>query len=419
MYHLSFTPLRNHFISTELPTSKSISNRALVLNKLLNNKVFLTNLSEADDTQLMLFALNSESSEINLNNAGTCMRFLSAYFASQANREVLLLCNERMKQRPIAELVNILIDLGAKIDFIEKEAFPPLKISGSLLIGKNIEIDASESSQYITALMLIAPFIQNGLNITLKGKVASFDYINMTALLMESWGFEIKWSTNNIEIKQLHQSIHMADYAIEKDWSSAAFWYLIVVLHFDMKVCLIGLSLNSIQGDNVTAEIFEKLGVKSNETDEGLIIYKHKAPETNLHFDLLSCIDLAPALSVACAALNVKATITGLQNLVIKESNRLLALVQELCKLGYHIEYNTTSIFIHPIDRVDYKKHVLINTYNDHRLVMAFAPMALLFSNIALDDISAVSKSYPTFFSELKKAGIVIQGASTNLQFHK
>lgn len=409
MYSLVYQKKSLNFCSVNLPTSKSISNRALILNAFLKQQVQLHNLSTADDTQLMIKALGQSEPFINLENAGTCMRFLTAYFACMENKVTELLCNDRMKQRPIKELVDVLNYLGADIEYLEESNYPPLKIKGATLSGKPVEIDASQSSQYITALMLIGPFIQNGLSIRLKGWVASFDYIKMTALLMENFGFDVLVNESNIEIKPLTKPVPLTQYTIEPDWSSAAFWYLMVALEVDLKVCLNGFSKSSIQGDKVTADIFERLGVMSNETDNGLVIYKYTKPNSDLHFDLSACIDLAPALCVACAALNIKATISGLQNLVIKESNRLAAIVNELTKLGYYITHTSNSIFINQVAQIDYHKAVVIDTYDDHRIAMAFAPLAILFSQLQLKDIHVVSKSYPNYFNDLTQAGITVK----------
>ncbi len=408
MYSLVYQKKSLNYCSVNLPASKSISNRALILNAFLKQQVQLHHLSEADDTQLMINALSQSQSVINLENAGTCMRFLTAYFACMENKVTELLCNDRMKQRPIKELVDVLNYLGANVEYLEVTNYPPLKIKGAALSGKAVEIDASQSSQYITALMLIGPFIQNGLSIQLKGQVASFDYIIMTASLMEDFGFDVLVNETYIEIKPLIKPVSLTQYSIERDWSSAAFWYLIVTLEADLKVCLNGLSKNSIQGDKVTADIFERLGVRSDETDDGLVIYKYTSPNSDLHFDLSACIDLAPALCVACAALNIKATILGLQNLVIKESNRLAAIVNELTKLGYHITHTSNSIFIDQVAQIDYHKAIVIDTYDDHRIAMAFAPLAMLFSQFQLKDIHVVSKSYPAYFNDLTQAGITV-----------
>ena len=402
---------KNNFkkVFIHLPTSKSISNRALVLNALLNNKIILNHLSLADDTQLMHSVLLNESPEVNLENAGTCMRFLTAFYACNENKNISLLCSERMKQRPIKGLVDALINLGADINYLASENFPPLKIKGKKLQGNSINIDASESSQFITALMLIAPFVENGMTINLIGKIASFDYIKMTALLMNELGLSVSLIHHSIFIKPYQNEPIISDFTIEKDWSAAAFWYLIAALNPELSIHLIGLLKNSIQGDSITFKVFEKLGVSTTETPEGLVILKEKTAVDFLTFDLINAIDLAPALCVACAALNVNATISGLQNLKIKESNRLLAIVTELNKFGYAVSNYDDEIIIKQVNEIDYKQSITINTYNDHRMAMAFAPLALLFNQLKIDDSTVVSKSYPHYFNDLELVGITVK----------
>lgn len=396
----------NSPVIVNLTASKSVSNRALILQKLLPQPLLLHNLSLADDTKLMLNALTIERKEINLNNAGTCMRFLTAYFSNNIGKTITLQCDERMKQRPINDLVNALKMLGAQIIYLEEEGFPPLQITGQKLVGKTIEINASESSQFITALMLIGPFIQNGLTIELKGSIASFDYIKMTYLLMQRIGLNVFIENNFIKILPFQNQNTLAEYYIENDWSGASFWYLIATLNDSLSFKLNNLTLDSFQGDKITAEIFEALGVHTESIEDGIIIKKTKSPQNNLAFNLLNCIDLAPALCVACAALNINANITGLQNLNIKESNRLLAIITELNKFGYNAINNENTIFIKSVETIDYNKKVEINTYKDHRIAMAFTPLAILFSNIFIDEIDVVSKSYPDFFNEINKVGI-------------
>ena len=348
----------NSSVTVNLTASKSISNRALILKKLLPLPLLLNNISLADDTNLMLNALTVTDKEINLNNAGTCMRFLTAYFANNIGETITLQCDERMKQRPINDLVNALKILGAQIIYLEKEGFPPLQITGQKLVGKTIEINASESSQFITALMLIGPFIQNGLTIELKGSIASFDYIKMTYMLMQRIGLNVFIENNLIKILPYKYQNTLAEYNIENDWSGASFWYLIATLNDSLSFKLNNLTLDSIQGDKITAEIFEALGVNTDSLEDGIIIKKTRSPQNNLEFNLLNCIDLAPALCVACAALNINATIRGLQNLNIKESNRLLAIITELNKFGYNAINNDDTIFIKSVETIDYDKRV-------------------------------------------------------------
>lgn len=396
-------------IVIDLPTSKSISNRALILNALLNNKFVINELSLADDTQLMLDVLLNERNEVDIENAGTCMRFLTAFFASKQNKNINLIGSERMKQRPIKSLVDALIKLGADINYLEKPNYPPLKINGKKLMGNSIDIDASESSQFISALMLIAPFVQNGLSLNLLGNIASFDYVKMTAKIMNQIGLSVILVDNTITIKEYTDEQIISNITIEKDWSGAAFWYLIVAINPMQSITLKGLSKNSIQGDHITFKIFEKLGIISIETTDVIVIKNDNIVIDNVKFDLLNAIDLAPALCVTCAALNVNATISGLQNLKIKESNRLSAIVNELNKFGYDVTNSSDEIIIKQTVDIDYNKSISIKTYNDHRMAMAFTPLAILFNQLKIDDPTVVSKSYPHFFNELEKVGIALK----------
>lgn len=408
MIGLNYTKIDSNNVEINLPTSKSISNRALVLNALLNNIVVLNDLSLADDTQLMHSVLKANSNEVNLQNAGTCMRFLTAYFACKSNQNINLVCSERMQQRPIKDLVNALKSLGANIEFLKTENFPPLKILGTNLTGKFINIDGSESSQFITAIMLIAPFVKNGISIHLEGKIASYDYIKMTSLLMNQFGFDVKLSDNLIEVSEYKNEPIILNYTIEKDWSGATFWYLIAALNPQLSIHLKGLTKTSTQGDVITIDVFEKLGVSTYETNDGLTIKKDKIVSDFLAFDLINAIDLAPALSVACAALNVNATISGLQNLKLKESNRLFVIVTELSKFGYIVSNSNDSITIIQSKQINYNQSITINTYNDHRIAMAFSPLSILFNHLKIDDIEVVSKSYPNYFNDLKLIGITL-----------
>lgn len=409
MYYLLYKKTQVKNLTIHLPTSKSISNRALILNALLPNKITIQNLSQADDTVLMQDALQNNSSEINLQNAGTCMRFLTAYYACKPNTFITLLCHERMTQRPIQKLVDALVELGANIHYLQSKNFPPLHIKGEKLIGKELYLNANESSQFITALLLIAPFIENGLVINLTENTASFSYIKMTILLMQKWGFNALLNEKQITIKPFLNENLISTYTIEPDWSSAAFWYLVVFLNNELTINLSHLSLKSIQGDSITAEVFEKLGVQSFQNEQGIIIQKTMPAQTNLSFNLIDCIDLAPALCVACAVSNNHVTINGLQNLAIKESNRLTAIVNELGKLGYNLSHTENAITIIPNQFIDYNKEVCINTYSDHRIAMAFAPLAMLFTRLHLNEIAVVSKSYPTYFLHLAMVGIVVK----------
>jgi 3-phosphoshikimate 1-carboxyvinyltransferase len=417
MYRLSYTNPNLNSIEIDLPTSKSISNRALILNALLKNKIKLFELSSADDTQIMIAALTSNKEEFYLQNAGTCMRFLTAYFSILPQINVILNCDERMKERPIKELVDALNNLGADIKYLENKNYPPLAISGKKIIGNTVHLNASKSSQFVSALMLIAPFIKNGLTIHLDEIIASYDYIKMTSLLINEFGLKCDLVNNKIEIEEYVNSPILNEYTIEKDWSAAAFWYLTVCINPNININLKSLDLNSIQGDKITAEYFKKLGIETIQTETGIDIKNSLMCHNNLSFDLENCIDLAPALSVACVVLNLNVSLNGLNNLKIKESNRLIAIVNELLKFGFNVENTNDSINIKSTETsIDYNKPILIKTYNDHRIAMAFAPLTMLFNNVEIEEIESVGKSYPNFFNDLNNIGIITKPILLNTE---
>ncbi|NDC30718.1 MAG: 3-phosphoshikimate 1-carboxyvinyltransferase [Bacteroidetes bacterium] len=422
--------------SIDLPASKSIANRALILQAILPN-ITLNNLSQADDTILMQQALKSHTEDIHLKNAGTCMRFLTAYFASKEGKKVNLMCSDRMKERPIKTLVDALRELGADITYLEKEGYPPLAIQGKKLIGKSIIMNASESSQFISSLMLIAPSIENGLEIILEGEISSIDYIEMTAKLMQEFGFRVQYKNNKINIDKSERSNQKDfEYTIEADWSSAAFWYQIAAMSHDSQITLNSLSLESFQGDKIIAELLSNQ-VETRTISDNIVIHSNQSKINNQNYpiNLKHQPDLSPALVVSLASLGIEAKIEGLQNLKIKESNRLQALHDELTKLGYAIKIDGNSLEIkHSGDvnpstplrmtsssiqelnnqaiqqSVNLKiKNNQIKTYMDHRMAMAFAPLALVFGEVIIENPDVVEKSYPYYWDDLKKAGFGLE----------
>jgi 3-phosphoshikimate 1-carboxyvinyltransferase len=457
----------------KLPSSKSISNRALILQQISNASLILNNISTADDTVLMQQALKQHQGVIHLKNAGTCMRFLTAYFAATPYTSVTLLCDERMKQRPIKELVDVLKQLGADITYTEKEGFPPLRINGKKLTGGTVSIAASTSSQYVSALMMIAPLCENGLTIKLIGRVTSFPYIEMTAQLMERFGWSVQLNNENglsIEIPREIQKFeiryskkistpksHPDSYRdshlfIESDWSAASYWYEMAALSKECNILLEDLSLDSLQGDAVIAEYMERFDVLTTEEPNGIRLTKEarnsnheirKNPEIqNLKsqiVNLKSFPDLTPTIAVTAAALNTPITLSGLQNLRIKESDRLEALRLELTKLGFDVTITNDELEVrksprfavgspqkeelqNPSSNIQHLKSEIsnpksqirnltshISTYSDHRMAMAFAPLALITESITIEHPEVVEKSYPHFWEDLKSVGFVIQ----------
>ncbi len=402
-------PSKKVHASINLPSSKSISNRALILQSLFENYVELHNLSTADDTAIMQNALVNKSNIINVKNAGTCMRFLTAYFACKKG-EVELHGEERMYQRPIKILVEALQQLGADISYLGEEGFPPLKINGKQLDGGKITVDASMSSQYITSLMLVAPTFKNGLTIHLAGENNSYSYINMTAELMKLFGFEIMFNNQTIHIPQHFATSrpYPFKYAIETDWSAASYWYEIAALSDECEILLNGLSLKSLQGDAIIAEYIKAFDVETIVTEKGIVLQKnnHQIIELSNQLHLSNTPDLAPTLAVIAAAKNIDMKLLGLQNLNIKESDRLTALETELKKCGFTISIaeNNSSLLTHQHSPI-IAHSSLIKTYNDHRMAMAFAPLCLLFDDIEIENPEVVKKSYPRFWDDLKLAG--------------
>lgn len=397
-----------HIISGKinLPTSKSISNRLLLLNALCHSKSLPHNLSDSDDTKVMLAALQSDLKEINVGAAGTSMRFMTAYLSSVDGTHIIT-GSERMKQRPIKILVDALRALGAKISYVENEGYPPLAIEGCKLNGNRLTLPGNVSSQYISALMMIAPTIDGGLTITLEGKIISKPYLNMTMRLMQAFGASPKWNGNNIEIPQCNYTHYNTE--VEADWSAASYWYSIAALMPQNRYELIGLKQDSSQGDSKVVEIAKELGVNTTFTDNGVIIERTSKPTDNFSYDFNFQPDLAQTFVVLCCVMNVKFTFTGLESLKIKETDRIAALIDEARKLGYTLETNGIDSLSWNGDMTTPDSEITISTYKDHRMAMAFAPASIAKGKIIIDDPMVVTKSYPEFWSDLKSVGVMVK----------
>jgi 3-phosphoshikimate 1-carboxyvinyltransferase len=393
--------------TVHLPSSKSISNRLLIIKALSEENFSIKNLSEADDTKLLQELLVSEERILDAQNAGTCFRFLTAYLA-QKEGEWILTGAERMKQRPVGELVNALRKLGAEIKYLEKENSPPLAIRGKKLNGISLEMDTSQSSQFVSALLLIAPCIEGGLKLKLTGNKSSTPYIDMTLRLMKQSGIKIQDSENVIEI--LQQEYAPNDYIVESDWSSAAFWYAMAALSNDADISLKGLEAESIQGDSAVADWMKSFSVETHFVNDGALLHHQKKTiEKKFAFNFSQHPDLAPSMFVLCAALGVEATFSGIKNLSIKESSRAEALKTELEKCGAKIvkvnddEYH---LLPHPLNSSPQREP--FETYHDHRLAMAFAMLSIPFGKVEIKNPAVVSKSYPGFWNDLRSAGFEI-----------
>jgi len=385
-----------------IPGSKSESNRLLILSSLFK-KLSLENISNSDDTNYLLKALSSKSSTIDIGHAGTAMRFLTSYFSLTTKKEIELRGSQRMHNRPIKILVDSLREIGASIHYIDKEGYPPLLIKPSELISKNLIIDSSTSSQYISSLLLIAPKISGGLKIQLTGRETSKPYIDMTISLLKKLGVEITTTDNQISICEL-QKIESKKHYIESDWSSASYFYSVVALaKIGYTLKLSKFSFKSLQGDSKVADIYKSFGVKTTYKDDLIILEKIESNTDKFSFDLTSNPDLAQTICVTCLGLSIKCNLTGLHTLKIKETDRLLALKKELSKFNLKVIITDDSI---SFDNVDFlKPNVVIETYDDHRMAMSFACLATKVK-IIIKDPKVVSKSYSSFWSDLERIAI-------------
>ncbi|MEG1585245.1 MAG: 3-phosphoshikimate 1-carboxyvinyltransferase [Bacteroidales bacterium] len=388
-----------------LPASKSISNRALILNALSYSPYLPENLSDCDDTQVMIKAFDSDSATFDIGAAGTSMRFLTA-FLSKIGGVWEITGSERMQNRPIGILVDALRQCGAQIEYLTKEGYPPLKITGRALRGGQLTLNGGISSQYISALLMIAPTMMEGLTLHLTGKIISTPYIRMTLGMLAKFGIESEWQGDTIHIRpQEFRPIH---FKVESDWSAASYWYEIASLCDDAEILLTGLERESLQGDARIAEFFIPLGVTSEFTSEGVILRQSHQTAERLDLDLSDQPDLAQTLVVTCVLKGIPFCFTGLESLKIKETDRIVALRDELRKLGFRITDRDDCILEWNGERCDIQADAVIATYEDHRMAMAFAPVALVSESVFIAHPQVVSKSYPAYWDHLQQAGFKI-----------
>ncbi len=396
--------IKNQKPPINITGSKSESNRLLLL-QALYPEIKIHNLSNSDDTVLMKKALAADSNTIDVHHAGTAMRFLTAYFAVQENRTVSITGSQRMKERPIEILVNALNQLGAEISYLENAGFPPLEIKGRKLTKHHINIEAGVSSQYISALLLIGSKLENGLHLTLDGEITSIPYIKMTLQLLNQIGIETSFEKNVIQIKPLKE-LKETELTVESDWSSASYFYSLIALSaLKTQITLTSYQQNSLQGDSVLADIYKQFGVST--TFKGNSITLKKVAQVNsmvtIKLDLVNAPDIAQTIAVSCFGLGIGCFLTGLHTLKIKETDRLVALKTELEKLGGFVMITDNSLQLKATPAI--KNKMAVDTYNDHRMAMAFAPLALK-TDLTINDAGVVSKSYPTFWNDLKATGI-------------
>lgn len=393
----------------DLPASKSISNRVLLLNALCATPGRLSNLAQCDDTDAVLSALaQPDASEVNIGAAGTAMRFLTAYFATREGREVVIDGTERMRQRPIGVLVDALRQLGADIEYVEAEGYPPLKITGTRLHGGALTVSGSVSSQYITAILLIAPVI-GGITLTIEGEIMSRPYIDMTLALMARYGVKAEWRENVIHVPAGEYTA--LDFTVEADWSAASYWWAMQAIVPQSRISLKGLEPQSLQGDSRIAELMSQMGVTGNWCGRYLDLRSNGGVGCccSTFADLSGTPDIAQTLVVMLCLMGRPFRITGLRTLRIKETDRLEALRTELRKLGYVLKVEGDDAISWHFETTAAEASPHICTYHDHRMAMAFAPAAIRFPGLIIDDAQVVSKSYPLFWEHLRQAGFKIE----------
>ena len=398
-----------------LPASKSISNRALIIYALSGGKNMPSNLSDCDDTEVIINALRNMPEEIDIKAAGTAMRFMTAYLSVMEGTHILT-GTERMKHRPISILVDALRKLGANIEYVGTEGYPPLRITGQSLNGGLLEIPGNVSSQYISALLMIAPMLKEGMTLHLLGDIISRPYIDLTLWMMGEFGADAEWFSNDtIVVKP--QPYKSRDYFIESDWSGASYWYEMMALCADKRseVKLTGLMDGSKQGDSTTRYIFSLLGVKTQFESKQAGIAQTVTLKQNgrcvpkLEYDFINSPDLAQTFVVTCAAKGIPFHFKGLSTLKIKETDRIEALKTEMRKLGYVLQDHNNSELIWDGERCDPTFEQGIDTYEDHRMALAFAPYALLHDKLIINNPQVVTKSYPHYWEDLRLAGFTIE----------
>lgn len=436
IYHI--LPPSSIRTSIQLPASKSISNRALIIHALGKGDCLPENLSDCDDTRVMVKALTEGGDTIDILAAGTAMRFLTAYFSITPGQRILT-GTARMQQRPIQLLVDALRQLGADIAYTNREGFPPLRIRGKEpnncelknceqevckqevceqekkeTLCSELTLQGNVSSQYISALLMIGPMLPHGLTLHLSGNIISRPYIDLTLQLMGEFGAKAEW-TSESTITVHPQPYHSVPFTVESDWSAASYWYEMAALSEEAEIELTGLFPNSYQGDSRGRELFSQLGVETAFTPHGVKLTKSGQRVERMEADLVDIPDLAQTFVVTCALLNIPFRFTGLQSLKIKETDRITALRNELRKLGYAIEEENNSVLYWNGERCEAEVSPLIATYEDHRMAMAFAPAALCCPSVRIAHPHVVSKSYPRYWDDLRQTGFRMEEEATQL----
>jgi 3-phosphoshikimate 1-carboxyvinyltransferase len=384
--------------------SKSETNRLLLLQALFPN-ITLANTSNSDDSEVMQKALEGNEEIVDIHHAGTAMRFLTAYFAVKDGREVVLTGSQRMTERPIKVLVEALEQLGAKISYEKEAGYPPIRIKGQKITASKVTIPSNVSSQYISALLLVAPKLENGIELTLVGEITSVPYIKMTLALLDDLGIKTSFEGNTIKVYPKAE-VTTKEMVVESDWSSASYFFSLVALADTASITLSSYKENSLQGDSALVEIYKQMGVKTHfEGNQMTLTKEENFKLETLNFELNNTPDIAQTIVVTCLGLGIGCHLTGLHTLKIKETDRLEALRIELTKLGADISVTNDSLTLVASNNINH--NIKIATYNDHRMAMAFAPLALKVP-IIIENAEVVSKSYPDFWEDMKKIGFQI-----------
>ena len=390
----------------EITGSKSETNRLLLLQALFPN-LKIENLSNSDDAQVMQKGLATSSGKVDIHHAGTAMRFLTAYFATQQGKSITLTGSQRMKERPIRILVDALKGLEADIQYMATEGYPPLKIRGKQISKYQVALPANVSSQYISALLLIAPSLEKGLELELVGKITSVPYIKMTLGLLERIGVQGVFKGNQIRVHP-KKEVEASTLVVESDWSAASYFYsLVAMAELGSKITLGSFKEDSLQGDRILSSIYRQFGVETTFLGNEIVLSKESEHQNDFFdYDLSNAPDIAQTIAVTCLGLGMGCHMTGLHTLPIKETDRLAAMKTELEKLGGSVAITDKSLSLKPTDVL--RQGIAIDTYNDHRMAMAFGPLALK-TDLMINDAEVVSKSYPDFWEDLKRAGIMVK----------
>lgn len=407
--NLEISNTKKHLSGTiKVTGSKSESNRLLILQALYPN-LKISNLSNSDDTHYLRKALKSEDELVDIHHAGTAMRFLTAYFSSLEGREVVLTGSKRMTERPVKLLVDALKQMGADISYENNDGYPPIRIKGKKLTANRVSLQANISSQYISALMLIAPSLPNGLEINLEGEITSSPYIKMTLEILQRAGIKGVFQGKTIKIEPT-QDVEKQTLAVESDWSSASYYYSLAAISDSADLKLSTYRKTSLQGDSCLAKIYKQFGVTTRFENDHIILEKRPGTKPkHIEENLQNSPDIAQTIAVTCLALNVPCHLTGLHTLKIKETDRLVALKTEIEKFGSQVKVTNNSLELLP--KQNFSQNVSVGTYNDHRMAMAFAPLGLKIP-FEIEDAEVVSKSYPGFWEDFEKLGFKIEKTS-------